>query len=222
MKAWLPKISIRELLLIVAFVALAITSLRNASGMWLSILASLIVVVGGVMIVMACIERGARQAFAIGFATIMGVYLAAVHFTPAPRSAQAFVGTLHPTALNYNGALPTAALLGELWLRVRAPYYVTVGSNTPFERYAGPLKDVEAQSFGGGQLKPPKQAPPNGTGYWLQVHPKLSNFLAVGHLLFALALAYVGGKFAVWIYHRRLARETAETDSADAKLESQT
>ena len=207
--AWMPKISLRELLVLVAFVAIAFAALLNASSVWITVLVSLTVLIGGAMLVIACIERGARQAFAIGFVALMGVYLLGVQFTRIPRDANIFPQSGAAERFVYDGTLPTTMILGELWLRIRAPYYLTITTNIPFERYEGPITDVGASGFGV-QIKPPKNQPPGTTGFNLAVLPKLNTFLYIGHLLFAFLFGYLGGKFAVWVYHRRAAREAAQ------------
>jgi hypothetical protein len=218
MKTWLPKVSLREFLTIIAFVAVACGALMNASAVWVSVLASLTVVVGGAMLVVACVERGPRQAFAIGFVAFLGTYLLGVQFTGQPQNANPFGGGVIQ-GFTYYKTLPTTNLLAELWLRVRAPYYAIVGSfgpGEPFERYDGPLSDVDNQFAGTGRqnTKPPKQSPPPGSaGYALAIYPVLDSFLAVGHLLFAFLFGYLGGKFAVWAHARRVKREQAPQTS---------
>ncbi len=214
------RLSIRELLAIVAFIALAFAALLNANSVWVTVLVSLSMLVGAGMLVIACVERGVRQAFALGFVALMSVYLLGVLYTASPRNANQLMPGPVIGKFTYDNTLPTTYVLAELWLRVQAPYYATVessGVGVPFERYDGPIADVGSQGFAGfANIKPPKRTPPGGAGYALGIYPLLSTFLTTGHFLFAFFFAYLGGKFAVRVYHRRVARDGAASDSGTA------
>jgi len=68
------RISLRELLVTVSLVALAIPSLQHASSTWLAIVAGVTMVAFFVALIGAVVDRGPRQAFAIGFALTMLAY----------------------------------------------------------------------------------------------------------------------------------------------------
>ncbi len=187
----------------------------SANAEWVTLLASLAILLSGAMLIVACVERGTRQAFAVGFIAMMALYLLGVRYTAGPQSPNSFSQVYEAERLKYAAALPTTVILGELWLRIRAPYYVTIEANDPFERYQGPISDIKAQGFGT-PFKPPKTPPPGTTGFDVSVLPELRWFLAIGHLLFAFLLGYLGGKFAVAVYRRREARQhSTSTVSSD-------
>ncbi|HVT29879.1 MAG TPA: peptidoglycan-binding protein [Lacipirellulaceae bacterium] len=74
------RISLRGLLLLVGLLAIVIPSLKYASDGWLVWVASFAIVAFLVALIVALVDRGPRQAFAIGFATTM------LAFAVAPSS----------------------------------------------------------------------------------------------------------------------------------------
>jgi hypothetical protein len=72
------RLSLRELFIVVAFLATAIVSLRHASTVWQIVLGLLVLVVFIGALVGTIVDRGRRQAFAIGIVTAMAVYQAAL------------------------------------------------------------------------------------------------------------------------------------------------
>src|SRR5262245_54509763 len=69
------RMSIRQLLLFVAIIAIAIVSLNFANDLWMmSVVGATMIVVFGAAIV-GIVDRGPRQAFAAGFAVPAALYL---------------------------------------------------------------------------------------------------------------------------------------------------
>jgi hypothetical protein len=110
------RLSLRELFLVVAFLAAAIVSLCYASTVWQIVLGLLVLVVFIGALVGAIVDRGRRQVFAIGMVAAMAVYQAALMHADMGRntntefiSGRASVG------------LPTTRLLRSLYTVVVHP-----------------------------------------------------------------------------------------------------
>jgi hypothetical protein len=91
------RLSLREMLVLVALVALAIVSLRCASALWQGMILCLTLVTFFGMAIVALVGRRQRQAFAIGMAVVMGGY--------------AFLQSREPTLTATNVGLPSTYLL---------------------------------------------------------------------------------------------------------------
>ncbi|MGI9456819.1 MAG: hypothetical protein ACR2NU_09665 [Aeoliella sp.] len=210
-KSWLPRVSLREFLGIVTFVAVACAAMRYASPLWDSILSIVVILIGTATTIIACVERGKQQAFTIGFAACLIGYSVAWSLEEPPKMVY------EPISGNENyirtGKSPLTKFLSEGWMALRAPYYVTTKTNQAMERYDGPITDVALVRMGRANIPPPKNLsnwPKSaGTVYHLTIRPRLDTFTAIGHALFALLFGYLGGKFAVFVYHRRLSRENS-------------
>lgn len=70
----MPRWSVRGMLVLVALVALAIPSLQYASEAWLALVVGITIVAFLVALNVAVVDRGPRQAFAIGFVLTMAAY----------------------------------------------------------------------------------------------------------------------------------------------------
>jgi hypothetical protein len=93
------RLSLREVFVLVALVALAIPSLKYASELWLALVAAVSIISLFVALIVAVVDRGLRQAFAIGFALIMAGYGLIVISSPTREFDQ------------WEGRLPTTQLL---------------------------------------------------------------------------------------------------------------
>ena len=91
------RVSLRHLFVLVTFIALAIVSLKYASPIWEATVLGLALIVFFVALIVALVDRGPRQAFAIGMAAVMFGY-AGLKFAETP-----------PTPLHLG--IPTSALL---------------------------------------------------------------------------------------------------------------
>ena len=167
------RLSLREMLVLVTLVALAIVSLTYASNFFRGAigLMALLVYVGS--IVAAFMDHGRRQAFAIGMALVMTIYgLLLVHAGYGQDQNYELVP--------YAGYLPTSTLLYGLFdgIVVRTS---TVGSD-------------------------------GGTAY--VDTPDGHTFLVVGHCWWALVFGYIGGRFAQFLYTRRMRESAGESHKA--------
>ena len=70
----MPRMSLRELLALIALVAMAIVSLKYASEFWRGVVGLWVLVAYVGCIIAAVIDRGPRQAFALGMAITMTIY----------------------------------------------------------------------------------------------------------------------------------------------------
>jgi hypothetical protein len=202
MKSWLPKVSLREFLAIVAFVAIACGALKYASEVWLIVLLTALGLLACALVIVAFIERSSRQAAAIGALAALAIYGVIWAYEPTVETSRA------PTReIAYDRYTPSTLLLNRTWLWIRASYVVEGET----DRVVGKLP--EYQPYANGQLAKSFDAEPlNWKGGLLIIknRPKPEVFIPIGHMLFAFALAYLGGKFAVWVYERRARRESHE------------
>lgn len=76
------RFSLRELVLLVAFVAISCAALKYAGEIWLALISAGAFLTFMTAAVMLIIERGQRQAMASGFVLWMGVYLGLLFFYP--------------------------------------------------------------------------------------------------------------------------------------------
>jgi hypothetical protein len=68
------RVSLRELLLLLGFFALACAALKYANGWWEAAISAVALLLFMASVVIALVDRGRRQAVAIGFAVFMGSY----------------------------------------------------------------------------------------------------------------------------------------------------
>lgn len=167
------RLSLRELLMLVALVASATASLKYASQLWLALVAGVTTVAFCAALIVAAVDRGQRQAFAMGFALTMIAYGATL--MTGDRTV-GFGGNMHSKNIEFDpweGRLPTTRLLR----------YVHIAVN---ENRQVPM----SQPFGG------------ATTRLVEIPPR-EVFMPIGHCWWALLLAYVGGRFAATVYMRR-------------------
>src|SRR5688572_10366264 len=68
------QISLRQLLILVAFIALAIVSLKYATNLWQALVGLVTMIATFAAILVGAFDRGPRQVFAIGFAVVLLAY----------------------------------------------------------------------------------------------------------------------------------------------------
>jgi hypothetical protein len=131
----MPRISLRQLLILVAAIALAIVSLRYATPWWQAVVGLLLMVLFFAAVIAAIFERGPRQAFAIGFVVVVFGY--AIMLANGRKSFSPNGNTLTYEELHGAGYLPTTVVLGELY-----DVFYREGGN----RYASPKAGSPSQS----------------------------------------------------------------------------
>lgn len=182
--ATLFRLSLRELFVLVACVALAVVSLKYASDMWMAAVAALTMISCFAALIVAVVDRGPRQAFAIGFS------LVAIGYTGLLIS-----GLQKDVEYNFaSGRLPTTLLLRRAYANLRAPKWTDPNTREPM-----PNDEALAQR----NLVGATSGGPAGNGPYLVNYPKEAVFMPIGHCWWTLALAYAGGRFAGHVYLRR-------------------
>lgn len=172
--------SLRELLVLVLFVGLAFTSLPLAGGIVWSVTVMLSFFLCTGMAIVCFVGRHELRAFAIGFVIPVVAYAC-------------LVLTLGQSELDpYSGRLVTSQALRPVFDAVVTTKWVDTwtGKEVPSDD-----PRVAAQQAGGGGM--------SGAGVGLSESLNRPTFMGFGHLLFALAFGYVGGKFAVAVYRRQ-------------------
>ncbi len=223
-----PTISIRTLLAIVAFIALACTSLVWANGIWATTLftAALGVLLFGVLA--AILRRGVKQAFWIGFAVFGWGYLWMAHW---PNGDYAFGltafgggGTRQWTLQQgEEDSLATTRLLAHAYMKwlpmvrrlppspppappttVPAGAYGTVTVDPTTGATTSWTATGSAPAFPPAYVSPaPATAPPTPTASF----PVMHEFMRVGHSLFTIVFALIGGCLGTILYRTREAQE---------------
>lgn len=168
------RLSLRELLMLVAIVAFATASLKYASELWLALVTGVTTFAFCAALIVAAVDRGLRQAFALGFALTMVAYGATL--MTGDRTV-GFGGNMHSKNIEFDpweGRLPMTRLLRYIHIAVNEN--VQIQQTQPF---VGPVTSI--------MERPPREI-----------------FMPIGHCWWALLLAYVGGRFAASIYGRRI------------------
>jgi hypothetical protein len=184
-------ITLRRVFTLVAVFAVVCAALKFP-GFWGPILfgIALLLVMG--MAITAVVDRGSRQAYAIGYtlaAIIYGVMVLATH--------SAFGGfELDP----YSGSLPTTTWLAPVFRLVAHETWIDVTTRQEVPNYVPPR--TPGTTF--------------GPAVGLIEYPDRRTFMAVGHTLWTLLFGLVGGYFAQWRYARRMAPR-ASTDRHESE-----
>jgi hypothetical protein len=126
------------------------------------------------MMIVAFIDRGSRQAFAIGMAIVMAGYTGAQTF--GPKRAFRHLG------------MPTNSLLGALHQAISVPAYFDERTGARLEGFSPPPSEATG-------IQPP-------TTYMANV-PLNEHFVPIGHMWFSLVFGYFGGLFARYVFLRR-------------------
>jgi hypothetical protein len=133
----LPRFSIRDLILATVFLAVCCAALKYPTVVWRSVLTSAALLAFATAMIVAIVDRGGRQAWALGYLAVFVFYYFLLNLS------------------TYYLQLPTVELLE----------FIPPDFESDFQR--------------------------------------LVRFGAIGHLLFAMLFAYLGGQFAGWVYRRR-------------------
>ena len=188
-------VSLRELLILVALVGLACVSLKFANDWFWIGLSTAAMLLFMAAIVVAFIDRGSRQAFAIGFVLCAGMYAAAVALATAKNGRE-----FDP----YAGSLPTTKLMRWPFEKMVLIEYLLMDANMQYDQSKRFPTSQEALAYRA------KLGLPAGTmgaafggGVGASEFPLREDFLGVAHVWWGLLLGYCGGRFAKLIYMRR-------------------
>jgi hypothetical protein len=195
--------SVRQLLIAVAFVAVGIVALRNADVWLMSAFWGVVPLLLAVALLLVIFRRGNSQAFWIGFALFGWLYAAIVMlaYLPArdtPRYDPLAYYQLWTTRLTdwaYVKMIPAPQRESQ----IANPAAQTAGGITGFTGGMAPGGFPGGSGFSsgfspgfGGNYIPPVIANPD--------YVDAITFQQIGHALWLVILAALGGKVAQWIY----------------------
>jgi len=150
-------------------------------------------------VITALVGRGELRAAAIGFAVCVLAY--AILFRAAPTDTN----TGRSQELDpYSGSLPTTRLLLPVFRSmVKGAYFdYQTGKELPDFDPKNPASATVVGGGMGGGFGGGMGGGFGGSSVFFRESPQRENFMAVGHILWALALGYLGGRFAVWVDRR--------------------
>jgi hypothetical protein len=172
------RVSLRELFVVFAFVAVATASMRYASPLWRTSVFAIAMAIFMWAAVVAVVDRGHRQARAIGMALVMVIYGVFVLGIRSGSTSREF----DPRS----GQLPTTMLVSY--------FYNPVTTEVWRDLYGQELANYDP-------AKPPQgvRALRGAT-----VSPEPRTFMQIAHCWWGLLLGYVAGRFAQIVYLRRI------------------
>ena len=173
------RLSLREVLLLVSFFAVACVALKYANEWWWLALSSCVLLGFLTAVVAALVDRGSRQAAAIGFAVCVGIY--GILFWAGPTIS----GTQQSRELDpYSGQLPTTRIMQPLFEAIVTHAFYDMNTGQVIANYD--VRRSEAPGVVGSRESPDR-----------------GQFMAISHLLWALLLGYFGAGVASVFYARR-------------------
>ena len=213
-RSWLPRFTLRQLLLATAFVAVGCYSLRWASPWWSIVLFyfGLALVIGGILV--AINWPGEPRSFWAGFA-VCGIAHWLLVFHP---------GLDNGIPAHYPGVFVTHWFSAWSYLQLRPQLTVKPIPIDPIEiasiRGRWGAEHEQMPGIGPGATSPPSNVFSGEDGYFRGSGPgpfyiQMEDFTQVALGLWTLLLAYVGGhvSLALYRYRRRAAADLA--DGAD-------
>jgi hypothetical protein len=184
----LPRYTIRSLLGVVLFVAIAAAALRASTDAWDGCLLGLTSLILPTAILLAVHRSDRRRAFWLGFALFGWTYLIASLIPP--------IGSRLPTTMGL--AFIDSKIPGR---ETTTSAILTYGAPNPAQTIAVSARDYTLVSLSQG----------NAYRVWDTTTGKLlagpggttENFIRIGHSLLALLLAFLGGHLSRHLYGRR-------------------
>jgi hypothetical protein len=189
------RISLRQLLIFVTVVGLALVSLKYASFIWQVIVGSLAMIIAIAATVAAIVDRGNRQAFAVGVAVTMLAYAIAVKDQDIAIAINRSRGTIQEDPRVE--LLPTTSLANYLYQVVADEAWVDSATSKIISRYSAT------------NSAPPTSGFTPGAEPLYRILPDRVAFIFICHCWFALLFAYLGGNFARFVYRRRMKEHAA-------------
>lgn len=195
------RFSLRELLLIVGFVAVACVSLKYAGYVWQLVLSSVVLLLFLTASIVALVDRGRSQAGAIGLALALAIYGVLIWASPNQQNTNTSI-EMEP----WSGRLPTTKALDPLQRLLTLEFWVDSSGK---ELVGYDPTTAGNMGMGGGMMGSGMM--PGGMGGMgmafggaqFRQEPYVHDFMLVGHLLWSLVLAWVGMRIALWSYDRR-------------------
>lgn len=196
-------ISLRGMLVWIAWAAIVLLSLMYASELWVALVAGLAMLMFFGALANSIAARGTRRAGAIVFCLTMAAYAWIVLNMPDNYGDTSFAVELNPIVGELMpGRLPTTRLLGYVYQVMDRGQRV---STNPSERFLLPPPSVESVPL---ETTPPPSAPT----ITYSENPPRAQFMIVGHLWWSLLLGCLTARYAQWIYVRG-SREQESTES---------
>jgi hypothetical protein len=189
------RLSLREVLVLVALVALAIASLKFSNETFLALVAAVTMSALIAALIIAVVDRGPRQAFAIGVALTMIAY-GLILVTGQRTSGNS--GNVYSRNIEFDhmaGRLPTTRLLRYVHKAVQRSEWIDPNTKKVIPNYDPNNPGIPR--MGGGGFFP-------GGGAWHREIPPREIFMPIGHCWWALILGYCGGLFGQFVYARRM------------------
>jgi hypothetical protein len=191
------RMSLRGMLILVALFAIAITSLVYANDFWVSIVTGIVMLIFTAALIVAFVDRGFRQAFAIGFVLTVCAYAVLVLSginSPGVGNSQLRNAELDP----WEGRLPTTRVLRVIHGVVERGGYFDPATGMPVPNYKPNTTSGGMGGFGGGGMF--------GGPTYREIPPR-EKFMPIGHCWWTLLLGSIGGLFAMHLYRRRMHNE---------------
>jgi len=183
----LLRVSLAELLFVLAFFAFGCVALKFANSFWWCLIGFIALMLFLTALVIAVIDRGARQATAIGFIICCSCYGVMLKHPPNRIAIVADNPELDPNRAD----LPTSRILRLI--------YGTITS-----RRAADDSENSGHGLGGGFSGTDEDRRELGIpSHYLEDVPQGRDFMLVGHLIWALALGAAGSRLARFLYCRR-------------------
>jgi len=185
------RFSLRGLLAVIVFFAVACAALKFANDTWWAIVSGGALLLLMAMAVVAFAAKGPLRAFAVGYVICTLIYGTVVYLC----------GNLELSCYG-DGRLPTSKLL--------TPIYTAVVNVTYFDRSTGkPVSDNvppkgESDMASGAYFGPGGGfgGPPGVAGTYPVHRPGQDVFMRIGHLLWSVIFGWLGGVFAKFVYSR--------------------
>lgn len=193
----------RTLLLAVAFIAVAVTALINATSAWSHDLFCAVVVLLTVAIPVACYRTGEKRAFWAGFALCGWVYLLVIgNIDDRPRTDWT---NASPVGRGPSANIPTSRLTHWVyrWAYGTSPDLESATDNASSGDIAVRQRYYEMAYRAQARLtlkNDPSQAAGQGSASAARAIPAWWDFLNVGHALWTMVLACAGGLVVRGIY----------------------
>jgi hypothetical protein len=170
-------------------------SLAYASLWWRLGVVSLVLVLFTLTAIEAFVDRGARQAFAIGMLVTLSVYASLIAYgrRDTDRGSEG--------DFSLYGQLPTSRLLRLVHQGIATHRYVNARTGEELPDF-DPETDRAAQ---GGR----RYSSPGGIVAQRVDTPPPDEFMKIGHSWWALVFGYIGGRFGRFVYLRRMKEHTS-------------
>jgi hypothetical protein len=191
------RMSLRELLAIFTAAAIGFIALRFADQLWLAAVWFLTLAAFIAATTYVLVDRGARQALAIGFVLGAGIYLGVLYSRRSTHGNSGWVKTSNAELDPYEGSLPTTLALRPLFQAITVNWYTDKSGNRVIR------DQIPPQTLVGGLSR-------SGYSYVGEV-PRREDFMRIGHCLWALLFGYAAAKFSLWVYVRRVREQVVAT-----------